>query len=437
MSTFQLLLLVAFGMLTMGGVAIFAMSGGINGTGGTGQVTIWGTSDDDTMQSLLASMRQADKTTFDKVQYIRKDKTTYSNDLINAMASGNGPDLFMVTQDMVTQFSDKITVIPYNSVSQASYLNAYIDEGQLFLTPQGMLALPLSVDPLVMYWNRDMFSTAGIAKPPATWNDFLDQAPRITVLDTGNNVKKSAVALGEWSNIRYAKDIVATLFMQAGDPIVSRDANGKPTPVLGATPQGASENPAGSALQFYTEFANPTKTIYSWNRALPESQNNFVAGDLAVYFGYASDYPSITERNPNLHFSVALVPQIQGNATKMTFGRLTGLAIARTSPNPNGALAVAQKLTSQVAISTLAGLVPLPPVRRDVVVDTSGNAAAAVFTQSALMAHGWLDPDPIATNKAFGDMIQSVVSGKDLPSSAVFNVSQILGTLLHTNTIQN
>jgi ABC-type glycerol-3-phosphate transport system substrate-binding protein len=425
-------------MLTLGGVVIFAMSGGLNGSGGTGPVTIWGTTDDDTMQSLLATMRQADKTTFDKVQYIRKDKATYTNDLINAMASGNGPDLFMVTQDMVTQFSDKITIIPYSSVTQASYLNAYIDEGQLFLTPQGTLALPLSVDPLVMYWNRDMFSTAGIAKPPVTWNDFLDQAPRITVLDTGNNVKKSAVALGEWSNIRYAKDIVATLFMQAGDPIVSRDAStGKPMPVLGTTPQGASENPAASALQFYTEFANPTKTIYSWNRALPESQNKFVTGDLAVYFGRASDYAVIAERNPNLRFSVALLPQIKGNSTQMTFGQLTGLSISRVSPNPNGALAVAQKLTSQAAISTLAGLAPLPPVRRDVEVDTSTNAAAAVFIQSALIARGWLDPDAAATDKAFGDMIQSVVSGKEVPSTAVFNTSQILGTLLHTNTIQN
>lgn len=438
LSTFQLLVLVAFGMLTLGGVAIFAMSGGINGSGGAGQVTIWGTADDDTMQSLLATMRQADKATFDKVQYIRKNQATYATDLVNAMASGSGPDLFMVTQDMVTQFSDKITTIPYSSISQGVYINSYIDEGQLFLTPQGMLALPFSVDPLVMYWNRDMFSTAGIAKPPVTWNDFLDQAPRLTTLDAGNNVKKSAVALGEWSNIRYAKDIVSTLFLQAGDPIVTRDATtGKPTPVLGTTPQGASENPAASALQFYTEFANPTKTIYSWNRALPESQNNFVGGDLAVYFGYASDYVSITQRNPNLRFGVALMPQIQGNATKMTMGRLTGFAISRTSANQNGAFTVAEKLTSQAAISALAGLSTLPPVRRDVSVDTSKNAAAAVFNQSALIARGWLDPDATATDKAFGDMIQSVVSGKDVPSTAVFNVFQVLGTLLRTNTIQN
>jgi len=47
--------------------------------------------------------------------------------------------------------------------------------------------------------------------------------PRVTVLDAGSNIKTSTVALGEWSNILYAKDIVAMLMLQAGDPIVSRD----------------------------------------------------------------------------------------------------------------------------------------------------------------------------------------------------------------------
>ncbi len=437
LTTFQLVVLGFFGLCLLAGVGIFAT---VNNAGNSsvGHVVIWGTADSDTMENLLTTLRKSDQKTFDQVEYVQKNPATYEQDLVNAMAGGTGPDLFLLGQDMVTSFRDKITVIPFSSMSQSTYANAYIDEGELFMTPSGVLALPFSVDPLIMYWNRDMLSTASIAKPPATWNDFLDMAPRVTVLDAGNNVKKSAVALGEWSNIRYAKDILATLFMQAGDPIVVRDAtSGNPKPVLGTTPEGASENPAASALQFYTEFANPTKTIYSWNRALPESQSDFVAGDLAVYFGRVSDYPTIAARNPNLHFAVAALPQIDGGSTRMTFGELTGVAISRVSQNQNGALAVALKLTDQTAISTLAGLTPLPPVRRDVSVDTSNNAAAAVFNQSALIAHGWLDPNPTATDDAFKNMIESIVSGKNVPSGAVFNTTQILGTLLGTNVIKS
>jgi ABC-type glycerol-3-phosphate transport system substrate-binding protein len=437
MTTFQIVVTGIFAALILVGVGVFATRSNIDGGNSVGVVTIWGTMDAGTMEKMLTAVRQSDKASFDKVTYVQKDSATYSTDLINAMASGNGPDLFLVSQDQVTAFSDKISVIPYSAISQQAFTDAYIEEGRLFLTPAGTLALPLTIDPLVLYWNRDLLANGGVANVPTFWNDFLDVAPRLTVLDASSNITTSAVALGEWSNILYAKDILATLILQAGDPIVSRNDAGVPTPVLGDTPTGAQENPASSALQFYTEFANPSKTIYSWNNALPSSQDDFVANSLAMYFGFASDYQTISQRNPNLHFSVALVPQIQGGALKSTFGEMTGVAISRTSPNQNGALAIAEKLTSQAGISALAANSTLPPVRRDVVLDTSSNAAESVFAQSALIARGWLDPSPSATNSTFSDMINSVVSGQNDPTTAVFDAQQSLETLLGTNTIQS
>src|SRR5581483_1571829 len=106
------------------------------------------------------------------------------------------------------------------------------------------------------------------------------------------------------------------------------------------------------------------------------------------------EYTALAARNPNLSFAVAVVPQLEGNTTRVTFGEMTGVAIARTSANPNGALAVAEHLTSQAAISAIAAKIFLPPVRRDVSVDTSSNAAAATFVQSSLIAKAWLDPSP-------------------------------------------
>ena len=39
-------------------------------------------------------------------------------------------------------------------------------------TTTGIYALPLSIDTLAMIYNKDMFDSAGIATPPATWDDF-------------------------------------------------------------------------------------------------------------------------------------------------------------------------------------------------------------------------------------------------------------------------
>ncbi|MDB5224928.1 MAG: hypothetical protein JWO43_550 [Candidatus Adlerbacteria bacterium] len=410
------------------GIAVFSLYGGIGGTNSAGAVVIWGTADTETMDALLGTLRSQDKI-FRDVSYFQKTSGTYTQDLIDAIASGQGPDLFLVSQSDILSFSNKVTPVPYSAVSQSAYTTAFIDEGNLFLTPTGALALPFMVDPLVMYWNKNLFASAGVPQPPLYWNDFLDLAPKITSIDAGSNVQQSAVALGEWQNISHAKEILATLFIQAGDPIVQRGAEGAPQAVFGLTPAGQATNPSQSALLFYTEFANPSKTTYSWNRALKLSRDLFTAGNLAVYFGFGSEYKLIAAANPNLSFAVAKMPQIQGSLVQMTFGQLTGVAIARTAHNPNGALLVAQGLASKTSQTLIAQQTGMPTVRRDVVVDTSANAASRVFVQSALIARGWLDPSPAQTDLVFKDMVESVLSGKTDPAGAVSQSSQQIGLL--------
>ncbi|MGC9602782.1 MAG: extracellular solute-binding protein [Minisyncoccia bacterium] len=433
MSNFQIIVTGLFAFFLIAGVGVFAAFGGLLGGKNTGPVVIWGTEDSDTMSNLLTTLRSSNSA-FANVSYVQKKSATYDADLLNAMASGSGPDLFLVSQDQVYSFENKITPVPYSAVSQAQFINSFIDEGQLFLTPNGALALPFSIDPLVMYWNRDLYATAGIASAPVYWNDFLTIAPKITSLDQGSNVSQAAVALGTWQNITNAKAILSTLFMQAGDSITGQNASGATVSVFGQTPANAPTNPAESALRFYTEFADPSKTSYSWNSSLAQSSDAFVSGDLATYFGFASEYATLAARNPNLSFGVSVLPQLQGNSTHVTFGQLTGVAISRTAANPSGALAVVEALTGQQAISLLAQAVPLPPVRRDVSVNTANNAPMQVFVESSLISHAWLDPAPAQTDTIFQTMINEVLSGALAPAGAVAEASQALAQLFNAQT---
>ncbi|HVU80304.1 MAG TPA: extracellular solute-binding protein [Candidatus Paceibacterota bacterium] len=429
MSTFQIAVLGIFSSLILVGVGVFAAFGGVLGGGSIGPVTIWGTLDQQTMQGLIEALRTTDKG-LESVTYVQKSAASYEADLVNAMASGAGPDLYLLSGDEVLSFADKTLTIPFSAVSQGSYLSSFVDEAQIFLTPQGALALPFTLDPVVMYWNRDLFASAGVASPPSLWSEFLTLAPKITSLDANSTLRKSAVALGEWRNIPHAKDILAGLFMQVGDSIVARQGDGTPAVVLGGESVNSGGNPAESALRFYTEFANPTKTSYSWNRSLPSAPDAFVSGDVAMYFGFASEYASIAQRNPNLRFAAALLPQISQGAGRVTYGSITGLAVARTSKNPQGALEVAEKLSGKDGIGLISGALSLPPVRRDVGVDTAGSATAGVFVQSGLIARGWLDPNPRESDSVFQTMIESVVSGKAPPATAVAEGAQALSELL-------
>ncbi len=122
------------------------------------------------------------------------------------------------------------------------------------------------------------------------------------------------------------------------------------------------------------------------------------------------------------------MPQLK-SGTPATAARVTGVAISRAAANPDGAEVAAQVLSGKNAIGVLTTVSPLPPVRRDVGVDTSASASAATFARSALIARTWLDPGP-ASDVVFKDMIESVLSGKNDPSQAVFDGAAGLAPLL-------
>lgn len=282
-----------------------------------------------------------------------------------------------------------------------------------------------------MYWNRDIFGAAGLAQPPQLWSEFTAQNGLPTKINSfaTSQIKRSTVALGSWDNIAHAKAVLSLLFMQAGEFITTRSAEGALLPIFGRG--GVSgNNPAESALRFYTEFANPGKTTYSWNRSLPRSTDAFVGGQLAVYFGYASEHAGLAERNPNLRFGVAPVPQLQETGTPSTYGLLTGFAIPKSARNIAGGAVVAQKLTGPTAARVMVAHTGMPSARRDVALSTESSAAADVFVRSALISRGWVDPDNAATDQVFKTMIESVISGRTEPAGAVSEASAEFSRLI-------
>ena len=105
-------------------------------------------------------------------------------------------------------------------------MNTFIQQAELYLKTDGSLAVPFIVDPLVMYWNRDSFTNAGIATPPKFWDEFTGLNTKLTQKDVNSNIRKSAIAMGEFTNISHAREILGTLFLQSGNPVTYRDTTG-------------------------------------------------------------------------------------------------------------------------------------------------------------------------------------------------------------------
>lgn len=422
-NTFQLAIAGAFILFGVAGVAIFATSGGFGGGNNFGQVTVWGPYENSTFTSASGLISQTDDRARD-ITYVAKDPETYVSELVNELAAGRGPDLVILDHETLLAHRDKFFAVPLDTLSARDFRDRYIDEAELLLSDSGARALPLVVDPLVMYYNQALVSAAGLAKPPATWTEMLQAAEAISVSDGRGGLTRSAVALGAYDNIAHAKDILSLLFLQAEVPIIATNNNGQ----FVASLQGGTGVTAGgeAALRYYTQFADPARIVYSWNRSLPNSTTAFTSGTLAMYFGYASELPSLVRANPNLRFDVARVPQEASAAADSTFGRMAVLAIPRTAPNPNGAIQAALLLTSELGSGVFAGALGTPSANRNVLAAVPEEAHEITFRNSALIARGWYDVAPDETASIFKSMIDSVISGRLRLREAVNQAEQLL-----------
>lgn len=427
-NTFQLVVLGIFIFLIALGVFFFAtFSGGEQKS--FEKVIIWGTISNNTMDSFINDLKQ-DNPGLKDVRYVEKDERSYTSDIVEALASGSGPDLFMLPHGALLRQEDKITPIPYESYGEREFKDTFIEEGELFLVEEGIQAIPFIVDPLIMYWNRDIFAKDGISRPPKFWDELFTLSEVLTKKDKVGNITQSTVAFGEYRNVTNAKEVLTTLMMQSGTPITERGSDRVYSQLAESfnfvTPPGMA------ALRFYTEFSNPIKSVYSWNRGLQSSRQEFMSGDLAIYFGFASEVQDIRELNPNLNFDIAEFPQSRESARKLTYGNMTGLAISKQSTNKQGALLTARTLTTATALEKLSEVTNLPPVRRDLLQAIPSDSFGGLTYVSAVFAQAWLDPNQEETDFLLKELIESVTSGKENLSTAMEIADKRMENLLRS-----
>ena len=425
MSKFQIILLAAFAVSIVLGVAAFSLYRGSSNQ--SVAMTVWGDIAAQDFSLLLDTPAISQDRAF-TVSYVEKSAGTIETEFTEALARGVGPDLVILTQDKLWKNKSKLSLIPYESISERDFGTTFIEEGELFLDEEGIYALPLSIDPMVLYYNRDLLSAAGQARPIAYWDEIYKAAANLSKLDAAGNLVSSVMALGEARNINHAKDILSLLLLQAGTPITSFIGSELRSQL--SANFGTPTSPGEAAFDFYTQFSNPTRAYYSWNRSLIDAQTHFTSGSSAYYLGFASELRVLKNKNPTLNFGISLVPQSRVSGKTITFGRLRAVAISRGSSNPSLALALATKLVSKEATLSLAEILVLPPARRDLLSLRPTNAISSVFYDAALQSKGWLDPDIIMTDAIFRTAIESITSGRARTLEAINKANSEIEALI-------
>jgi multiple sugar transport system substrate-binding protein len=426
---FQTILLIVFGVGLLVGVIMFALTKSGGGSGET-EVVFWGTFPRRLMDDTLVVINDQKKVTGVTVRYVEQDPLTYESDLVEAFASGIGPDVFMINQDMIIPHENKIRPLGYESFSERDYRLRYVDGASIFLNDNGVLAFPFAVDPLVMYYNKNMFNTAGIAEPPTSWVQFAGLVPMLTQRDSNQNIIKSGLAFGNFSNIQHASEVFETLLLQLGNSIISKD-NADNYISIASRSNNSSTNPLALSLQFFTNFANPLLETYSWNSSFQSAEDMFVQDRLAMYFAPASKFQEIQRKNINLNYDITKLPQVSETSTFVTSGDFYGVAVSRTSRNSQAAFSAANLIANGDVNKTITEALALSPVRRDLLRSSAGlTPYQEAIRESALISYTWLNPGG-AGDAVLEEAVSSVIRGAYNENAASRNVDNQMILILN------
>ncbi len=430
MSPFQIAVMAVFGLLAVAGVFVFATYSGIGSESEVGEVEIWGTLPYETMTGLINAAKQGNRD-FIAVGYSEKRPETFDSELANAIAAGQGPDLILINQEQLLTELPRIENIPFSSIPQRTFLDSYVAINQLYLNAGGTYAVPFVVDPLVLYYNRPMLSSVGAAEAPRTWEAVTGLVSTVTKVDAGQSIAKSGLAFGGYANVTNARAILSLLFLQTGSPITQVESGQVRSTLSGDSAVGSTGNTGPeAAVNFYTQFANPSRTIYSWNNAMPSSRQAFLAGDLALYIGYASEVDSLRAANPNLDFDMAAIPQSGTASGRVTYGLAYAFAVPKMAMNKSGAYLAAMSLSSSDILPQAARGLNMAPARRALLTPDPADIYAAVYYPEALNAKGWLSPAPATVDGIFSGMISNVTSGRSEAGQALSAADQSLDASL-------
>ncbi|MEK7526932.1 MAG: hypothetical protein AAB537_00745, partial [Patescibacteria group bacterium] len=111
-SIFQIALIAAFVLAAVGGLILFASYKGSSDADNLPTAEIWGV----IPESQIAAIKEAlnnDKTF--KINYTEKRPELFYNNLIEALAAGNGPDLIIIPENLLRKLRSKIFTIPFET----------------------------------------------------------------------------------------------------------------------------------------------------------------------------------------------------------------------------------------------------------------------------------------------------------------------------------
>lgn len=371
----------------------------------------WTVYDDvDTIRGVIASYRALHPQITVTVRQLQP--TEFYQRLVEALAEDKGPDIISINNRYLKTYLSKLAPMP----ASVPDTTAYVQQSQLgnktivttasvpLVTPLQLekeyvpavlqdvniggyiYGLPISLDTMAVYYNKDLLDRAGVPEAPTTWDEFQAAVKKITKYDkkTGSIIQSGA-ALGTGNNIPGVDDILMMLFRQSNVQFTSK--SGQAT-FNSASQRITEPTTAMNVMDFYTDFANSNRDTYTWSDKNPNALDAFTNGSVAFFFGYSYDLPIIRARAPQLNFGV--LPMLQLNPDKpINVASYWVQSVTNKSKHQNEAWALINYLTHSKATKAYLDRTGRPTALRTYVTAQQADLNLQPFVGQLLIAENW------------------------------------------------
>jgi len=348
--------------------------------------------------------------------------------LLNALADDVAPDIVSIPVNLLPQYQKWLSAMPSSvQVANVYVKGQYSPETVVEQLTQSMptiqeiknsyvgtvyndvviggkvYGLPLSLDTLALYYNKDLLDLAGVPSPPTTWDEFLDAVKKTTRYDSSGNIVQSGVAMGTSTNVRNSQDIFAMLLMQNKVDVVKNGV----VHFADNMEKADETHPTFQALRFYTDFANPLKEVYSWNATMDDSLDAFLREKSVFYFGFARDFAQIGSRAKRLNIEILPVPQLNPSVPANVASYWVE-SVTDKSKKKNVAWDFIRFMAKEKGVREYVTATKLPSPLRAHIKLFETDPVMEPFESQVLFAKSWYQGKDIETaNKAIGNLIDT------------------------------
>ena len=355
------------------------------------------------------------------INYIEKSANNYHEDLLKAFALDKSPDIFMVLGSWLPYYRENIDPLDLKKDKELNpllidklYPEAIKSE---LLENDFLLGMPLYVDTLALYCNRDIFNYHNIVLPPQAWEEIAKLVPKLRKLNPQGQITRAAIALGTSQNVNWETDIVSVLMMQQGAKIVDKE-NKKAVFDESLIVGEKRTNPGEEALKFYLQFANPRSPNYTWSDSFENSILAFAKGKTAMMIGYNRAKKLINEYAPDLRYEISFLPNFAGNL-KINYARTMNFVVSKRSNYKKEAWQLLKFVNQKENAEYYFLKTKNPPSRLDIAQNYINDRESGVFVKQIQTGRNWHQADFIKISQIFREMIDSAVIRNIAPAQAV------------------